>query len=296
MQRILERGQIESSSHGAIARVRRPDPENVFAERAERLRSLSTNHAIGDYLRLMASLCDVQHQLAIRAPAPLPESPSPVGSAEAHASLRDLPWREALREILAELLSQSILPSAVHGACERLTAATPDMLQTQAETLLGMRGDRVDAASAPFIMAALQVCWTRLAAESEPRDYDSKSPGGCPICDASPVASIVHVAAGAEGYRYLYCSLCASEWHYVRALCTHCGSGKSVSYQSIEGASQALRAECCDECHHYRKVAYREHDALVEPLADDLASLALDLLLSEAGYRRSSGNPLLWQP
>jgi FdhE protein len=29
-------------------------------------------------------------------------------------------------------------------------------------------------------------------------------------------------------------------------------------------------------------------------VADDLASLALDLLLSEAGYHRASANPLLW--
>ena len=29
-------------------------------------------------------------------------------------------------------------------------------------------------------------------------------------------------------------------------------------------------------------------------MADDLASLALDLLVSEAGYHRASGNPLLW--
>ncbi|MDB6010828.1 MAG: formate dehydrogenase accessory protein FdhE [Gammaproteobacteria bacterium] len=33
----------------------------------------------------------------------------------------------------------------------------------------------------------------------------------------------------------------------------------------------------------------------VEPVADDLASLALDLLMSEAGFHRGSGNPLLWQ-
>jgi FdhE protein len=31
-------------------------------------------------------------------------------------------------------------------------------------------------------------------------------------------------------------------------------------------------------------------------VADDLASLNLDLLLGERGYHRASGNPLLWQP
>ncbi len=33
----------------------------------------------------------------------------------------------------------------------------------------------------------------------------------------------------------------------------------------------------------------------VEPVADDLVGLALELLMSEAGYHRASGNPLLWQ-
>jgi FdhE protein len=31
-------------------------------------------------------------------------------------------------------------------------------------------------------------------------------------------------------------------------------------------------------------------------VADDLASVALDLLLAEEGYHRASGNPLLWLP
>jgi FdhE protein len=31
-------------------------------------------------------------------------------------------------------------------------------------------------------------------------------------------------------------------------------------------------------------------------VADDLASLNLDLLLGQSGYHRASGNPLLWQP
>ena len=62
-----------------------------------------------------------------------------------------------------------------------------------------------------------------------------------------------------------------------------CGSGV------IEGA------ESCDQCHTYRKILSQEQDVGVEPVADDLASLALDLLMGEAGYHRGSTNPLLWQ-
>ena len=69
-----------------------------------------------------------------------------------------------------------------------------------------------------------------------------------------------------------------------------------IAYHSIDGASGLVRAESCDECRTYRKILYQEKDANIEPVADDLASLALDLLMSEADYHRGSGNPLLWQP
>ncbi|MFA9218515.1 MAG: formate dehydrogenase accessory protein FdhE, partial [Sphingomonadaceae bacterium] len=57
---------------------------------------------------------------------------------------------------------------------------------------------------------------------------------------------------------------------------------------------KVARAETCDDCHTYRKIFNQEHDYNVEPLADDLASLMLDVLVTEAGYARASGNPLLW--
>jgi FdhE protein len=82
----------------------------------------------------------------------------------------------------------------------------------------------------------------------------------------------------------------------VRVKCSHCQTTAGISYQSVEGGSRAIRAECCDTCRTYRKILYQEEDADVEPVADDLASLALDLLLSEEGYHRATANPLLWSP
>ncbi len=41
-------------------------------------------------------------------------------------------------------------------------------------------------------------------------------------------------------------------------------------------------AETCDECNHYLKICYMDRDANVDPCADDLATLALDLLVTEA--------------
>ena len=55
-----------------------------------------------------------------------------------------------------------------------------------------------------------------------------------------------------------------------------------------------VQAETCTACGSYRKIVNQEKDPLAEPLADDLASLMLDLLMSETRFQRASANPLLY--
>jgi FdhE protein len=158
---------------------------------------------------------------------------------------------------------------------------------------------------APFVMAALQVCWVDVASRFAAADVQPLDiPGICPICGSLPVASIIRTEQPYQGYRFLHCALCATEWHMVRVMCTQCQATKDIGYHSIDGVAgeghglpeaAAVRAESCDTCHSYRKILYREKDSNVDPVADDLASVTLDLLMAEAGYHRSSGNPLLWQ-
>ena len=57
VQRILQPGEIEAFAQRAVPRIRLPDRGTVFSIRARRLRELSANHTIGDYLRLMAACC-----------------------------------------------------------------------------------------------------------------------------------------------------------------------------------------------------------------------------------------------
>ena len=171
----------------------------------------------------------------------------------------------------------------------------PDQLEAQADAVLAAQTAAVDVAAAPFLMAALQVYWVDLASRVRVDDIPELDvPGACPTCGTLPVASIVRADPKSQGIRYLHCALCATEWHMVRVKCSHCQTTKGISYQSIEDGSQAIRAECCDTCRTYRKILYQEQDGAVEPVADDLASLALDLLLSDAGYHRASPNPMLW--
>ena len=62
----------------------------------------------------------------------------------------------------------------------------------------------------------------------------------------------------------------------------------------IEGGNGAVRAETCGSCKSYLKIAYQDKDPRVDPVADDLATLALDLLVDEAGFGRSGPNLLLF--
>jgi FdhE protein len=87
--------------------------------------------------------------------------------------------------------------------------------------------------------------------------------------------------------------LCGTLWHYVRIKCVLCGSTKGIGYKEIEGEGGSIKAETCDSCHSYVKVLYQVRSAELEPVADDVASLGLDILLSDSEYRRGGYNPFL---
>jgi FdhE protein len=314
-QRILEPGQIESLARASIPRVRLPDRDTVFSRRAARIRKLGLNATTGDYLQLLAVLVDAQHAALARLAAPMPtaaqiETSISHGMPPIHASTQARPqqWRETLERLCAALAAQAGFPAAVSENIARLRRASSAWIEEQAAAILEAQNEAVDAAVAPVIMAALQVHWAALASQfsaDEVRPLDV--PGLCPLCGTLPVASVVCAHPPYQGYRYLHCALCATEWHMVRVQCSACGaSGKDIGYHTLKSKSpdrspstegaDAVRAESCEQCRGYRKIMYQEHDTGVEPVADDIASLALDLLLGEHGYHRASGNPLLWMP
>ena len=89
-----------------------------------------------------------------------------------------------------------------------------------------------------------------------------------------------------------------------RILCSACESDKGVHYLSLKAGDAAAdavdrepfaRAEACDECKGYLKIFSQEKDPQVEAMADDLASLALDVLVDTEGFGRTGPN-LLFHP
>ena len=314
-QRILEPGEIETLAQRSIPRVRLPDRATVFARRAMRLRQLGLGASIGDYLRFLAVLVDAQHAALGVLSVPIP-TPAHMKISAEHgmppiqpaAWPRTAAWFETLKTICEALAGRPEFPAGVTEVISRIHREPRGWVEGQADALLQSGGEAVDAAAAPIVMASLQVHWTALAASfTADRVSPLDVPGLCPLCGSQPVASMVYAQTPYQGYRYLHCALCATEWHMVRVQCTRCGaSGRSIAYQSAtigtneendgSAAEASVRAETCEECHCYRKILYQEKDPGVEPVADDVASLNLDLLLGQSGYHRASGNPLLWQP
>ncbi|MFA7605920.1 MAG: formate dehydrogenase accessory protein FdhE [Rhodocyclaceae bacterium] len=275
-----------------------PQAASVFADRARRFEALAEGHAAGDYLRLMAALSHAQHALLqIHPDAPLPDDRA-CERARQHAMPvvpangwpRDAVWRTHLAGLLERLLPQA--HGTLRETLEGLQQADVATLERLADGVLRCEYDPAETARLPFVAAALQVYWTWMAAQPCLSTLGRLDvPGVCPCCGSLPVASVIHTGQY-SGVRYLHCSLCNTEWNLVRVNCSACGETDKVSYRIIEGQDSVVRAEVCDDCHGYLKVVHRDKEAQADPVADDLATLALDILVDEAGYLRSGPNPL----
>ncbi len=281
-------------------RVRLPDLATIFQRRAQRLQALAPGHELEGFLRLIAALVAAQHEaLAGLPPGSLP-GPAEIAKAKLvkRAPLdpltwpRDDSWRVALSRIL-EKLDDSVLPEPARQARLALGRASPQDLEALADRFLGGDIAAGEAARTVFVAAALQVAWTRMAALLDKEDFGaSEAEGGeCPACGSPPVSGLISPGGTKFGHRHLHCSLCATSWRYVRVRCVHCGSTDKISFRNLAGTAY-VRAECCEVCHGYSKVFYIEAVRVLEPFADDLASLGLDVLVGEEGFSRVS-NPFV---
>jgi FdhE protein len=294
--RVLEPGEIEAPV-GQIRTLRLAEPD-VFTHRAERFQHLSEGHSLGGYLALLGLLAQAQQQALDQFPTvPLPTPEQQALSREhgmpvlgCQSWTRDSAWRLGLKSILSFMDSQPLAAPASE-AISRLIQASDAELEDIAGKLLSGNLASVNAQDMPFIASALQVYWVHMAAalgESAFRQLDQA--GLCPVCGSRPVAGVVRIGGSEEGLRYLSCSLCASEWHMVRIKCSSCESTHGINYYALEGSNGAVKAENCDDCDTYLKLLNMAKDTQVEAVADDLGTLALDMLMDEAGKTRGGPN------
>jgi len=278
-----------------------PDPATRFLASAVRLEALSAGHPMMEWLCFMAELSRAQHAAATTLPPFAGPDQDTVDQAvaarmpplAADAHHRDPAWRDGLDLLLASF-DRDALPPPAAAAIASLGDRGADAVEALADRFLNGDVSPEDTGATLFIAAALQVYFTRVAAGlSAPSLQLLAERGLCPCCGSTPVSSVVTASGQTPGTRYLYCSLCSNAWNHVRAVCITCGGSRTLSLKEIEGAPDAVKAETCDECHTYAKVLYQAKDMQVDPFADDLATLGLDVLVAEAGWARHAPNPLL---
>lgn len=297
--------KIDASRHdpvpiGEIADppfARLPDPSTLFQVRAERFRNLAAGSGLAPFLSFLADISSCQHQLQ----EGLPEVDVPTGEDRERARAHGMPPLDRSRFVadaafdatlnrLLQAASLIDMPDNAMTALTRVTSANAGARTAMVQAVLANEIPVEEFAEHVFIAAALQVHYARLASRLEPKKLVPVGDGACPSCGGAPVASMVVGWQGAHGARYCTCSLCATQWHYVRIKCTLCGSTEGISYREVEGGDGTLLAETCESCRGYVKILHQHKNPAFDPTADDVASLGLDLLLREDDYRRGSLN------
>ncbi|MFA5539801.1 MAG: formate dehydrogenase accessory protein FdhE [Gemmobacter sp.] len=301
--------QPDPTSIGNIAKppfTRLPDPATIFANRAARLRALAEGSDLGDYLDFLASLAGLQAEALADTPAPALPGAEVLARAAQHEmppldraafTGENDPAFDALFDRMLDGAGALAMPEAAREALARLKDAGP---LARAGAVANVMADAIPAeevAEHALLAAVLQVHFARLAAGLDPESLKPVGDGVCPACGGAPVSSLVVGWKGAEGTRFCSCSLCGTLWNYVRSRCTLCGSTRDISFREVETGGDTdkttVKAECCGACRGYVKVFYQQQDPALDPVADDVASLGLDLLMRDLDFRRGAVNPFL---
>ncbi|PZR13447.1 MAG: formate dehydrogenase accessory protein FdhE [Azospirillum brasilense] len=278
-----------------------PDPAALFRQRAERFSVLARDNPLAAYLGFLAGLSRLQADLAEALP---PAEAIPAEQVQRARENRMPPLDRAslagdlgLRTLAQRFMDDvAVLPMPAPAA-----TALAELREAESGTLDRMIGDvladSIPADALPqhlFLSAAVQVHGARLASLLDPKQLVPVETGLCPCCGGPPVSSMVVGHQGAEGARYAACAFCGTQWNEVRIKCLACGSTKGVGYMAPEGEEEAtVKAETCDSCRSWVKILYQNRNPALEPVADDVASLGLDLLMRDTSYRRAGFDPFL---
>ncbi len=273
-----------------------PKPAQIFGKRATRFRELAVGHALAPFLTFLATLADAQGRVASFGPDPILDD-AEMERAFAHEmppmpkELAAQPGFEPLLDALIGQLAAVSLDEGPKAAFERLVALQPDARAELVTAVSQGAFPLEQLAEAAIVAAALQVWFVRAAAQLDAKRLKTVEEGVCPACGGAPVASMIVGWPEAPSARYLCCSLCNTNWNYVRVKCTACAETKAISYRHITDQPDHWAAEVCETCGGYAKHLLQQKAPTIDPFADDIASYGLDVLLRDEGWRRTTINP-----
>jgi len=134
-------------------------------------------------------------------------------------------------------------------------------------------------AISPSLNAAAEQLAARLP-ENLPHEH-----GHCPLCGSLPFISLLR---DKEGARFGVCSFCGFEHRVRRIACAYCDEDDQGKLKLFRVAEYpGVRVDVCETCNMYIKTLdYRELDQKLLPALDDMATVALDVLAQQQGYKR----------
>ncbi len=277
-----------------------PEPVKLFQARARRFAFLAESNELAPYLRFLAELSRLQARLAATLPPAAPVAPQRIADAAKagmppidRTALAEEAALAATLEALTEGATALEMPEPGRVALEAVRAADREQRHWLLTNILSDRIPENSAAPHLFVAVAAEVHLARLAATLDAGLLVPVHVGICPACGGRPVTSSVMGMQGIENVRYAACASCATQWNEVRVKCLCCGSTKGISYRSVETTEATVKAEVCQECKSWVKIFYQVKNPSLDPVADDVGSLGLDILMKETEFRRGGFNPRL---
>jgi len=183
---------------------------------------------------------------------------------------------KALREALAsgELNPEAALRAQMAGD-DTLFAAWRERLPGSPRALDFL----VTSALSPSLSHAAEQL-APLLPENLPHEH-----GHCPLCGSLPLISLLR---DKEGKRFGVCTFCGHEHRLRRIACAYCDEGDQNKLKLFRVAEYpGMRVDVCETCNMYIKTLdFRGLDQPLLPALDDMASVALDVLAQQQGYKR----------
>lgn len=259
-----------------------------WVQRIERARKLAAERpAVADILLFYAGLAACQRTLAARANERACED-------RAFGEAIDLDTASRAVPVLLRWLEDAApapLAAAAASAASLDAARWADLMRRfvmheEIDTSLGFI---VEAVLQPFAEAA--------ASALREHHHETPHQGGvpksrCPVCGSLPAVGVLR-EEGHGARRTLVCSFCFTEWAYLRVVCPACNETQFDALPIYRAeAFEQTRLDACDTCRIYLKTIDLTRDGLADPMADDLATLALDVWARDRGYSRLRPNLL----
>ncbi len=297
--KIVPQAQLEQHNFNSVIKqiplVFYPSAKTLYTHRVERLQALAQKSPFSDYLNFCLQIAQQQANLVKQQPVELHQS-IPLNNDNPPLSLKNLPLSDVWQKYLNQLLQAiSDTTPQITLVIESLLKNSAEQLQQKALYLLNGELNKVEGNESIFIWSALSLYYCQLASQIKGKAVAENTDNSwlCPVCNSMPVASVIQIG-GNNGLRYLHCSLCESEWYVPRVKCTSCDDLQHIEYFSLDNTLAAIKTECCHACQSYLKIFDQDKDPHLEVIADDIASLILDIKTEEEGFAKSGINPFIF--